>query len=135
MSAVIEIGYSKDEAGEVSVLAFMRADEANPTELAYAKQAMVYVHKMLETNLDHLNLPRSLEAKSLVLIGSSVDDDDDDSYGGSSFKHGEPGNEPIGVKFQCSSNYSEIGCMNQVHNVVGKAVFDMLSEAINSVAV
>lgn len=137
MSAVIEIGYSRDEAGEASVLAVMLADEANPTELAYAKQAMIYIHRMLDTNLDHLNIPRSIDIKSKVLIGKEVDDDDEtfDSTFPGDFVAGDSGIEPIGVKFVSSSNYSEIGCMNQVHNVIGKATFDMLSEAIRSVAV
>lgn len=138
MSAAIEIGYSRNESGDVSVSAVMLADEASPTELAYAKQAMVYIHRMLDTNLDHLNLPRSIDIKSKVLIGSDIGGDDDEVFDATFSKNsttGESTIEPIGVKFESSTNFSEIGCMNQVHNVIGKATFDMLCEAIKSVAV
>ena len=155
MSAVIEFKYEKDESGNVSLIASMNVSGANDLEVEYAKQGMIYAHRILDTNLDDLSLPSDLSLDSRIEIntggntadpdGGEYDGEDDDDfdapYGATSPEQGEDDVSDkidqkmlVGLNYTVSGNFDEIGCMNQAHNVVGKAVYDLLSEAVRTVA-
>lgn len=152
MSAVIEFKYEKDESGNVSLIASMNVSGANDLEVEYAKQGMIYAHRILDTNLDDLSLPSDLSLDSRIEIntgantadpdGGGVDDDEFDApYGATSPEQREDDVSDeidqkmlVGLNYAVSGNFDEIGCMNQAHNVVGKAVYDLLSEAVRTVA-
>ena len=135
MSAKIQFSYEKSETGEVSVVAKMITDFTTETELAYARQGMIYVHKLLDSDLGDLGIPSNLHGKWATIVltsGRSTDDDFDEI---DAQKAAMDEDMHMAVTLEVDTSFEEIGCLNQAHRVVAKAVYEMIAEAIRTVKV
>jgi hypothetical protein len=136
MSAKIQFGYEKSETGEVSVVAKMITEFTTETELAYARQGMLYVHQLLDSDLEDLGIPFDLDGKWATIVltsGRSADDDDFDEIDAQKAAMDE--DMHMAVTLEVDTSFDEIGCLNQAHRVVAKAAYEMIAEAIRTVKV
>ncbi|MEG0868897.1 MAG: hypothetical protein RSG77_17840 [Hafnia sp.] len=150
MSATIQFGYQKSASGDISVVASMDVSGATDIEVAYARQGMVYVHRLLESNLDDLNTPHDLQKIAKVVLVSGIPEGNDNEFGAedvdvrygatapkarSESSRESEGNLTIAVCLYFDTDFEEIGCLNEAHIVVAKSAYEMLSEAIKTVTV
>lgn len=135
MSAKIQFGYQKSETGDISVVAKMITEFTTETELAYARQGMLYVHQLLDSDLGDLGIPFDLSGKWATIVltsGRSADDDFDES---DAQKAAMDEDMHVAVTLELDTSFDEMGCLNQAHRVIAKAAYEMIAEAIRTVKV
>jgi hypothetical protein len=139
MTTKITIGYKESESGVVLIAELHPA--ANEVELMWSRQAMTYVHRIMDEHcVDAILVPHDLTTVAEISITASGDDVPKRKSGG--YLTSRDGDlEDVGqyrYKIEPSINIgtasNRLGGMLEPHVVVAITANNMLIEAINAVS-